>query len=51
MEKLLTTAACTAEKRKAGANAQRSTPEVGNFFFFEKKVPFKICLIFLEDAF
>ena len=28
--KLLTTAACTTEKGKAGANAQRPTPGMGN---------------------
>ena len=34
MEKLLlATAACTTEKRNAGANAQRSTIGVGDFFF------------------
>ena len=33
--KLLTTAACTTEKGKAGANAQRPTPGLGHFFVKE----------------
>ena len=41
MEKLLTCAASTTEKGKAGANAQKPTPGVDDFFFFEKKVPIK----------
>ena len=32
MEKLLTTTACTTEKVKAGAHAQRPTLGLGNFF-------------------
>ena len=33
VEKLFTTAACTTKKGKAGANAQRQTTGVGDFFF------------------
>ena len=41
MEKLLITfAACTAQKGKAGANGQRPTPGVADFFY-QKKVPIK----------
>ena len=35
MKNLLTTAACTTEKGKAGANAQRPTSGLGNFFIKE----------------
>ena len=37
-EKLLTIAACTTEKWKASANAQRPMPGVGDFFFRKESV-------------
>ena len=49
MEKLLTTAAGTTEKGKAGANAQRPTTGVVTFFS-KRRCLLRICLILLEDA-
>ena len=55
MEKLLTPASCTSENGKAGANAQKLTPGVGDFFSERRCLPvttdflnfFRECLLLI----